>query len=122
MHGLNLSSPGSPDHADSGVRQGAVEKEQGREVDPENQLLWRMPRRRLDFEAMRDSMLAVCEELDTTIGGRPIDLNATPAVPRRSVYGFVNRDIIANPTTPLGSSRWKEAFARLMLRDQMRQV
>lgn len=77
-------------------RQGAVENVQARETDPENKLLWRMPRRRLDFEAMRDSMLAVCEELDTTMGGRPIDLNATPAVPRRSVYGFVNRDIIAN--------------------------
>lgn len=77
-------------------RQGAVENEKAREIDPENLRLWRMPRRRLDFEAMRDSMLSVCEELDTTMGGRPIDLNASPAVPRRSVYGFVNRDIIAN--------------------------
>jgi mono/diheme cytochrome c family protein len=77
-------------------RQGAVENVQAREIDPENKLLWRMPRRRLDFEAMRDSMLATCKELDTTMGGRPIDLNANPAVPRRSVYGFVNRDIIAN--------------------------
>ena len=76
--------------------QGAVENEHSRQVDPENQFLWRMPRRRLDFESMRDSMLAVCDELDTTMGGRPIDLNASPAVPRRSVYGFVNRDIIAN--------------------------
>ncbi len=77
-------------------RQGAVENEKAREIDPENLRLWRMPRRRLDFEAMRDSMLSVCEELDTTMGGRPIDLNASPAIPRRSVYGFVNRDIIAN--------------------------
>lgn len=77
-------------------RQGAVENEKAREIDPENLRLWRMPRRRLDFEAMRDSMLSVCEELDMTMGGRPIDLNASPAVPRRSVYGFVNRDIIAN--------------------------
>jgi mono/diheme cytochrome c family protein len=77
-------------------RQGALENEHSRQVDPENQLLWRMPRRRLDFESMRDSMLAVCDELDLKMGGKPIDLNATPAVPRRSVYGFVNRDIIAN--------------------------
>ena len=77
-------------------RQGAIENEHSRQVDPENQLLWRMPRRRLDFEAMRDSMLAACDELDLSMGGRPIDLNASPAVPRRSVYGFVNRDIIAN--------------------------
>ena len=77
-------------------RQGAVENEHSRQTDPENQLLWRMPRRRLEFEAMRDSMLAVCEELDITMGGKPVDLTASPAVPRRSVYGFVNRDIIAN--------------------------
>jgi hypothetical protein len=76
--------------------QGAVENERSRQIDPENQLLWRMPRRRLDFESMRDSMLAVCDELDVSMGGRPIDLTASPAIPRRSVYGFVNRDIIAN--------------------------
>ncbi len=77
-------------------RQGAIENEHSRQVDPENRLLWRMPRRRLDFESMRDSMLAACDELDVTMGGRPIDLNASPAIPRRSVYGFVNRDVIAN--------------------------
>ena len=77
-------------------RQGAIENDQSRQIDPENQLLWRMPRRRLEFEAMRDAMLAACDELDPKMGGRPIDLNASPAVPRRSVYGFVNRDIIAN--------------------------
>ena len=76
--------------------QGAVENEQSRQLDPENLLLWRMPRRRLEFEAMRDAMLAASEELDVTMGGRPIDLNSSPAVPRRSVYGFVNRDVIAN--------------------------
>lgn len=76
--------------------QGAIENEHSRQVDPENQLLWRMPRRRLDFESMRDSMLAASNELDVTMGGKPIDLNASPAVPRRSVYGFVNRDVIAN--------------------------
>jgi hypothetical protein len=77
-------------------RQGAIENEKSRQIDPDNQLLWRVPRRRLDFEAMRDSMLAVSGELDKTMGGRPIDLNSSPTIPRRSVYGFINRDIIAN--------------------------
>ncbi len=77
-------------------RQGAIENAESRERDPDNLLLWRMPRKRLDFESMRDAMLCVSDELDLQMGGRPIDLNATPAIPRRSVYGFTNRDIIAN--------------------------
>jgi hypothetical protein len=40
-------------------------------------------------------MLAVSGELDQTLGGRPFDLDATPSVTRRSIYGFVNRDIVA---------------------------
>jgi hypothetical protein len=77
-------------------RQASVESEASRRVDPDNLLLWRMPRKRLEFESMRDAMLAVSEELDLTKGGRPIDLDASPTIPRRSVYGFINRDIIAN--------------------------
>ena len=76
-------------------RQGAVEDPRSRGIDPDNGLLWRMPRRRLDLEAMRDSLLAVSGELDAAMGGRPFDLQAQPAVPRRSVYGFVNRDIVS---------------------------
>jgi hypothetical protein len=55
-----------------------------------------MPRRRLDLEAMRDAMLMVSRELDSTIGGRPFDFLSQPVVPRRSIYGFVNRDIISS--------------------------
>jgi hypothetical protein len=76
--------------------QAAQENEASRVIDPENDLLWRMPRRRLELEAMRDSMLAVSGELDYSMGGRPIELQATPVVPRRSVYGFVNRDIVSS--------------------------
>ena len=65
-------------------------------VDPQNRLLWRMPPKRLELEAMRDAMLAVAGVLDTTMGGRPIDLFAEPAIPRRTVYGFINRDVISS--------------------------
>ena len=77
-------------------QQGAVEKEKSRSIDAENDFLWRMPRRRMDLESMRDAMLAVSGELDTALGGRPFDMNANPAAPRRSVYGFINRDIVSN--------------------------
>ncbi len=39
-------------------------------VDPNNRLLWRMNRRRLDAESLRDAMLAVAESL-TARGGGP---------------------------------------------------
>ena len=58
---------------------------------PENQLLWRMNRRRLEIESLRDSMLAAAGRLDLTAGGVPFALTAQPSVPRRSVYGFIER-------------------------------
>src|SRR5215813_8631651 len=38
-------------------------------IDPENKLLWRMPRVRLEAEIIRDQMLAVAGNLDRTPGG-----------------------------------------------------
>ncbi|MFN9345028.1 MAG: DUF1553 domain-containing protein, partial [Planctomycetota bacterium] len=76
-------------------RQACVEDPHSRQVDPENRLLWRMPRRRLDFEAMRDAMLSASGELNLAQGGRPVDFEANPTSTRRSIYGFVNRDIVS---------------------------
>ncbi|HEY1342204.1 MAG TPA: PSD1 and planctomycete cytochrome C domain-containing protein, partial [Bryobacteraceae bacterium] len=59
--------------------------------DPDNRLLARMNRQRLDFEAMRDSLLAVAGRLDTTMGGRAVELTSAPFSGRRSVYGFIDR-------------------------------
>ncbi len=38
-------------------------------VDPENRLLWRASRRRLEAEPFRDALLAVSGKLDTSLGG-----------------------------------------------------
>ena len=43
---------------------------EARRADPDNRLLSHFPRRRLDFEAMRDSMLAASGELDLRLGGK----------------------------------------------------
>ena len=43
------------------------------EIDPENRLWHHMPLRRLEAEAIRDSMLAVSGRLDSALYGRPID-------------------------------------------------
>ncbi len=59
--------------------------------DSENTLYWRMNRRRLDFEALRDSVLSTSGKLDTTIGGPAKDIVTAPFVPRRTIYGFIDR-------------------------------
>ena len=87
------------------------------QVDPDNRLLWRANRRRLDIEALRDSILAASGELDLSVGGpsklmvderdnKPAtgsqvrSLHPPPAqVPgevnkRRTVYGFVSRTVL----------------------------
>ncbi len=60
-------------------------------VDAENTLLWKMNRQRLEFEALRDSLLFVSGQLDRTVGGRSGDLTRPPYDNRRTVYGFIDR-------------------------------
>ena len=60
------------------------------EEDADNRLLWRARRRRLDAEALRDSMLYVSGNLDLTPGGQPDALDDA-ANRRRTVYGYVSR-------------------------------
>ncbi len=57
-------------------------------VDPENLLLWRQNRRRLEAEPFRDSMLAVSGLLDERMGG-PGSLDER--MRRRSVYFTIKR-------------------------------
>ena len=73
-------------------RQSSLENPVARGVDPENRLLGRMPRRRLDFESLRDSLLAVSGKLDKSIGGQPFDGVMNPATTRRTIYALVNRN------------------------------
>ena len=61
--------------------------------DPGNTLLWRANRRRLDLEQMRDTLLVVSGELDTTMFGRPRGIT-DEANQRRTVYAFVERQNI----------------------------
>ena len=44
-------------------------REEGEQVDPDNRLIWRANRRRLDTEQLRDSVLAISGRLDRAIGG-----------------------------------------------------
>jgi hypothetical protein len=60
-------------------------------LDPENRLLSHQTRRRLDFEALRDSLLAAAGTLDRTTGGKAVDLFRTPFSTRRTIYGVIDR-------------------------------
>jgi hypothetical protein len=59
-------------------------------VDPDNRLLGRMNRKRLEVEAWRDAMLAVSGSLDLHMGGPPQDLG-DPKNRRRTIYGTIKR-------------------------------
>jgi hypothetical protein len=72
-------------------QQKSEDRSEARALDPENTLYWRANRRRLDFEAIRDALLAVSGQLDSRLGGPPMpDLTAATAR-RRTIYGFVDR-------------------------------
>ncbi|MCP4890042.1 MAG: DUF1553 domain-containing protein, partial [Planctomycetaceae bacterium] len=60
-------------------------------IDPENKLLWRYAPRRLEGEAIRDSMLAASGQLDRTMFG-PGSLD--PRQKRRSIYFTVKRSLL----------------------------
>jgi mono/diheme cytochrome c family protein len=68
-------------------------------VDPENRLLWRMPRRRMEAEVLRDSLLATSGQLDRTMGGRPIatapfeNLTATGTAQKPDLYESTRRSV-----------------------------
>jgi hypothetical protein len=61
------------------------------QMDPFNKLLWRANIRRLDFEAVRDSVLAIGGSLDLAQYGRPVELTKEPFITRRTVYGYIDR-------------------------------
>ena len=76
--------------------------------DPENTLLGRMPRRRLEGEAVRDALLAVSGGLDRRVGGPSVYPDLPPGIEtrggwtrsesasdrnRRSLYVFVRRNL-----------------------------
>lgn len=81
------------------------------QIDPFNRLLWRQNLRRLEFEPMRDSLLAIGGKLDTNVYGKPVPLamakgrNFRAALilepsgramdigytTRRTIYGYIDR-------------------------------
>jgi mono/diheme cytochrome c family protein len=81
------------------------------QLDPFNRLLWRQNIRRLEFEPLRDSLLALGGKLDTNLHGKPVPLAQAKGrnfraslllepshrpvdvgyTTRRTVYGYIDR-------------------------------
>jgi hypothetical protein len=66
----------------SGIRPDAAK------VDPLNRFLWRMPLRRLEAEAVRDSILKVAGGLDLKMGGPPIYPPVDPSLRSDTFQGM----------------------------------
>ena len=75
----------------SAYQQSSEENPRYGQIDPGNRLLFRMNRRRLDFEALRDTILFIGGRIDLTVGGPGVALDSVPYSERRTVYGFVDR-------------------------------
>jgi mono/diheme cytochrome c family protein len=75
----------------SAYRQSSAARPEALAVNPNNDLVHTMHRRRLDFESLRDTLLQTAGALDETYGGRPVELTKEPFSGRRSVYGYIDR-------------------------------
>lgn len=60
-------------------RQASTRHDEGDAIDADNRLLWRMPVRRLEAEAVRDAVLAVSGKLNRTPFGPPVPVTADDA-------------------------------------------
>ena len=69
--------------------------------DPENLMLWRVPYRRLEVEAIRDSMLAVSGRLNREMYGP----STYPFVPKEAMEGHSDPDKIWQPFEETEASR-----------------
>jgi mono/diheme cytochrome c family protein len=61
-------------------------KHPGLTMDPDNRYLWRVNPRRMEAEVVRDSVLYVAGQLDSTVGGPELEENMGQEIPRRSIY------------------------------------
>jgi len=79
---------------------------QGAAIDPDNRLFWRMNRRRLDAEALRDTLLAVSGKLIETTGGPCLPLEY------RENTGNLEKGAVNPPSFRLGRFRPEQEFVR----------
>jgi hypothetical protein len=87
--------------------------EAGVAADPDNRLLWRQNRRRMDAESIRDTILAVAGTLDTRLGGPNVDagsVDANDGGAQNLEYNFVFTDTRRSVYTPAFRNKRLELF------------
>jgi hypothetical protein len=81
-------------------------------IDADNNWLWHMNVRRLEAEAVRDSMLALAGKLDTTMYGPDIDPDKSEDLYRRSIYFRQTPDMQAEMLKVFDVASPNECFQR----------
>lgn len=71
-------------------QQSSLHREDAFAKDPENRLLWKSQRRRLEFEPLRDRLLTASQKLDLDIGGRSVKIHEDAN--RRAIYAYIDRE------------------------------
>ena len=99
------------------------------EIDPNNQLLWRMNWLRLESEAIRDSILQISGDLQKSSGGPGVYLNVAPDMAegfgffkwfpssdqdqrRRTVYTFQRRSLVMPMMEVFDTANMNESCSR----------
>lgn len=72
-------------------RQSSMPTAEADAIDPENRLVHRANRKRLELEPMRDAILAASGRIDPTIYGPSVDVTVAPYSARRTVYALIER-------------------------------
>jgi hypothetical protein len=81
-------------------------------ADPDNRYLWRMNARRMESEAVRDSLLSAAGQLDPTPGGPILDEKLGQTSRRRSLYFRFNTEYRMRFLDPFDPASPTECFER----------
>lgn len=98
-------------------QQSSAHREEAAKLDPDDHLYWRMPRRRMDAEELRDTILIVSGQLDRRFGGpgivgsdgAPVDPNTTAS--QNLEYGYKYPDVRRSVYTPAFRNNRLELFS-----------
>jgi hypothetical protein len=96
----------------SAYRMASTGAAQNEKTDPDNRYLWRMNARRMEAEAVRDSVLHAAGQLDGTLGGPELEETMEAESMRRSIYIRQAPDLRAEFLSQFDSANPNECYRR----------